>query len=43
VVRGDLNLKGNRGFLLETLAEVDFNSYRPLDLTTIGQSNGKPF
>jgi len=51
VLRGDLNLKEvGKGRMspasnlvpLETLAEVDFNSYRPRDLAAIGQSSGKP-
>ena len=52
VLRGDLNLKevgkgraspASNLVPLETLAEVDFNSYRSRDLATIGQSSGKPF
>jgi hypothetical protein len=52
VLRGDLNLqevgKGQASpasnlLPIKTLAEIDFNSYRPLDLATIGQSSGKPF
>jgi hypothetical protein len=51
VLRGDLNLKevgeGRASpavnlLPFETLAEDDFNSYRPLELTTIAQSSGKP-
>ena len=51
VLRGDLNLKevgkgraspASNLVPLETLAEVDFNSYRSRDLATIGQSSGKP-
>src|SRR5713101_971781 len=52
VLRGDLNLKevgkgraspASNLLPFETLAEVDFNSFRPRDLATIGQSSGKPF
>ena len=41
--RGDLNLGSGDACFLETLAEVDFNSYRPRDLTHMGQSSGEPF
>jgi len=41
--RRDLNLGSGETCFFETLAEVDFNSYRPRDLTHRGQSSGEPF